>query len=236
MFESDHCEEHSPEATLFMQGLKEYSHVNGYFGKPTKLRTSEPSMFEILTWNEQSTKDNWEGKNEGKNCCNCSCKCNQAGPSVEKETKSSPTPQNNGQPSMKKLKEDESRKVDQQLKSNKDTKQIQNREHRSPDQQKSQVQVRPKSAGAKQQPKSVKIMTSPAKLPKFIGEALKHQAERVEEPIEVKEKLIEKVTFIINLSSNRLQDGFPIAHSQLILASLLSKTMVEVTQAQHLEV
>lgn len=71
---------------------------------------------------------------------------------------------------MKKLKEDESRKIDQMLKSNKDAKPTQNREHRSPDvQQKSHIKVRPNSAGAKQQSKSVKIMTSPAKLPKFIG-------------------------------------------------------------------
>ncbi len=174
---------------MLMHGFKEYSHINGYFGKPTKLRISEPSMFEILTWNEETTKENREGKIEGKNCCNCSCKCSQAGPSAQKERKS--TGLNNCHPSVKKLKEEDSRKVEQQLKQSKDTKSIQNRQHKSPDgQSKSQVQARLKTAGAKQQPKSVKIMTSAAKLPKFIGEALQQQAERAQEPIETKEKLI----------------------------------------------
>lgn len=34
------------------ESVPPYSFLNGYFGKPTKMRTSEPTMFEILTWND----------------------------------------------------------------------------------------------------------------------------------------------------------------------------------------
>lgn len=47
MLDHDFCEEKYPEPPSRVA----YNFQNGYFGKPTKQRNLEPSMFEILTWN-----------------------------------------------------------------------------------------------------------------------------------------------------------------------------------------